>query len=116
MWQRKSASTLQAEVDSNNSWSADSLIPSDTIELELESLAPRNLPIRVSKLTAKVTGFLFPEANQWVPPKPVGEVAEKPKRKKKLAKDGEKSRRHRFKPPTDVVKLQDRLYLSLIHI
>lgn len=113
MWQRKSASTLQAEIDSNNSWSADSLIPSDTIELELESLAPRNLPIRVSKLTAKVTGFLFPEANQWVPPKPVGEVAEKPKRKKKLAKDGEKSRRHRFKPPTDVVKLQDRLYYLL---
>ena len=113
MWQRKSASTLQVEIDSANSWSVDSLVPPDTVELELESLTPRNLPIRVSKLTTKVTGFLFPEANQWVPPKPVGEVAETPKRKKKRDKNREKSQRHRFKPPSDVVKLQDRLYYLL---
>ena len=112
MWRRDSGSTMKAEIDEANSWSIDSLIPSDTHELSLESIAPRSIPIRVSKLTSKVTGFLFPEANQWTPPTPPS--ADRLAASKSRARSrSEKIKRHRIKPPNDVVKLQDRLYYLL---
>lgn len=111
MWQRGSNSELKAVIDEANSWSADSLIPKDSYELTLESIEPRSLPIKVPKLTAKVTGFLFPEANQWKPPaNPLG-TAQPKKRLTKKQRDA--IERHRIKPPSDVVKLQDRLYYLL---
>ncbi|MFK8111723.1 MAG: DEAD/DEAH box helicase [Rubripirellula sp.] len=113
MWQRDSASSLQAEIDTKNSWSIDSLVPEDTYSLDLKPIVPRSLPIRVSKLTTRTTGFLFPE-NQWVPPKaPANSVEPSPGDAKKKKKRMESLKRHRIKPPNDVVKLQDRLYYLL---
>ncbi len=121
MWQRDSASSLNVEFDEVNSWSIDSLTPSGTHELQLETLQPRSLPIRVSKLTAKVTGFLFPEASQWTPPSPPSdesasagpEHADKSGAKRKAKKRYATAKHYRIKPPNDVVKLQDRLYYLL---
>ncbi|MGI9472112.1 MAG: DEAD/DEAH box helicase [Rubripirellula sp.] len=108
MWKRDSESELRAEINEANSWSTDSLLPGGTHELNLDRIEPRSLPIRVSKLKATATGFLFPEANQWTPPAPVDA---KPQRtaKKRYAT----LQRHRIKPPNEVVKLQDRLYYLL---
>lgn len=113
MWRRNSASTLQAEIDQANSWSVDSLQPADTYSLELERLTPRSLPIRVSKLTTRVTGFMFPESNQWVPPQQKTGPAKPGGDQKKAKRRSDILRRHRIKPPNDVVKLQDRLYYLL---
>jgi SNF2 family DNA or RNA helicase len=110
MWQRDSASDLKVEIDEQHSWSVESLMPSDTYELSLETLAPRSLPIRVSALTPQSTGFLFPEANQWLPPKLPG--AGPTKRQTQKAKSP-KQKHNWIKPPNDVVKLQDRLYYLL---
>jgi SNF2 family DNA or RNA helicase len=111
MWRPERAHGLNVEIDEANSWSVDSLTPSDTCELSFEKLAPRSLPIRVSKLTTTVTGFLFPEANQWVPPKPA--AAADPAAEKQIKKRQKAIKRHRIKPPNDVVKLRDRLYYLL---
>jgi SNF2 family DNA or RNA helicase len=111
MWRRTGAPGLNVEIDEVNSWSIDSLRPAGTHELSLEKLAPRSLPIRVSKLTTTATGFLFPEANQWVAPKPPADAMTVTK--KQVKKRLEKIKHHRIKPPNDVVKLQDRLYYLL---
>jgi len=111
MWRRDSASSLNVEIDEALSWSSDSLTPAGTYELSLEQLAPRSLPIRVSKLTTTATGFLFPESNQWVPPAPP--AGAKSATKKRAQKRTEIIHRHRIKPPNDVVRLQDRLYYLL---
>ncbi len=111
MWRRDSSSSLTVEIDKASSWSSDSLTPSGTHELTLETLEPRSIPIRVSKLTATVTGFVFPEANQWTPPKPPADAKSASTRQ---ARQRFKTiERHRIKPPNDVVKLQDRLYYLL---
>ncbi len=118
MHPRIPASDMIAEIDSENSWCVDSLWPTETYEITLQRIEPRSLPIRVSPLTTRVTGFLFPEANQWTPPKlPSSESdaadsqangdAAKVRKKYKTIKH------HRIKPPNDVVKLQDRLYYLL---
>ncbi len=80
-------------------------------EFTLQPIESRSLPVRVPKLLPKVTGFLFPEANQWKPPA----TAAVPVAKKKcLTRQQRKTlARHRIKPPGDVVKLQDRLYYLL---
>tara|TARA_R110002073_G_scaffold64719_17_gene161965 strand:- start:217 stop:1935 length:1719 start_codon:yes stop_codon:yes gene_type:complete len=109
---------LNVEINSQASWCESDLVPTGTYELTIDAIEPRSLPIRVSPLTARVTGFLFPEANQWVPPnaKPAApgnesssvKIAEATKKKPKVDR-----KRHRIKPPNDVVKLQDRLYYLL---
>ncbi|TWU60767.1 ATP-dependent helicase HepA [Rubripirellula tenax] len=111
MFQRNSAPDLIAEIDEANSWSADSLVPSDTYALAIEPIAPRSLPIRVSPLTTRVTGFLFPEANQWTPPRPP--AAEDREQVENVRKRYKTIKHHRIKPPNDVVKLHDRLYYLL---
>ncbi len=73
-------------------------------------MQPCSLPIRMSKLTTGVSGFLFPEAQQWKPPQ------SKHRRTTKLreTKSANPQRKHcRIKPPDDVVKLRDRLYYLL---
>ena len=112
MWSRQSTS-LTAEIDVANSWSADDFVPADTFELSLEPLEPRNLPFRVSSLQAKATGFLFPEANQWILPKTAGDLKPSSQDRKIARKRVAKIKRHRIKPPKDIVKLQDRLYYLL---
>ncbi|EMI18648.1 SWF/SNF family helicase [Rhodopirellula maiorica SM1] len=109
---------LNVEINSQASWCESDLVPTGTYELAIDAIEPRSLPIRVSPLKARVTGFLFPEANQWVPPnaKPAApgnesnsvKIAEATKKKPKVDR-----KRHRIKPPNDVVKLQDRLYYLL---
>ncbi len=109
---------LNVEINSQASWHESDLVPTNTYELKIDAIEPRSLPIRVSPLTARVTGFLFPEANQWIPPnaKPAApgnessqvKIADATKKKPKVDR-----KRHRIKPPNDVVKLQDRLYYLL---
>ena len=108
MWKRHSASELRAEIDESNSWSTEALIPAVVQPLPLKPIQPKSLPLRVSKLTAKATGFLFPEANQWTPPVTASKKPNRKKRKRYTSLE-----RHRIKPPNEVVKLQDRLYYLL---
>ena len=108
MWKRHSASELRAEIDESNSWSTEALIPAGVQPLPLKPIQPKSLPLRVSKLTAKATGFLFPEANQWTPPVTASKKPNRKKRKRYTSLE-----RHRIKPPNEVVKLQDRLYYLL---
>ena len=108
MWKRHSASELRAEIDESNSWSTEALIPAVVQPLPLKPIQPKSLPLRVSKLTAKATGFLFPEANQWTPPVAPSQKPNRKKRKRYTSLE-----RHRIKPPNEVVKLQDRLYYLL---
>lgn len=98
-------------IDDANSWHSDSLTPAGTHTLAIEPIRPRSLPIRVSPLTTRVTGFLFPEANQWTPSRSpeIERKADKSKAKQRF----KTLQRHRIKPPHDVVKLQDRLYYLL---
>jgi len=109
---------FNVQIDESASWQPGDLIPADTYEITLESIEPRSLPIRVSPLRTRVTGFLFPEAVRWTPPAPPApetsaddgsiKIAEETKPKNRRPKN-----RHRIKPPSDVVKLQDRLYYLL---
>ena len=99
---------IVAVVNAMASGTLDSLLPEGTFELPWEALQPTSLPIRVSRLTTTTTGFIFPEAN--LSPSVVASPPSRPiKRKRQL----EALKRHRIKPPNDVIKLQDRLYYLL---
>ncbi|QDT06477.1 ATP-dependent helicase HepA [Rubripirellula lacrimiformis] len=114
MTPRHDHSGITAQIDLANSWSADSLVPSDTYELSFDAIKPRSLPIRVSPLKTRVTGFMFPEANQWIPPKPPpSQTSEDKEAIEKVRRRYKTIKHHRVKPPNDVVKLQDRLYYLL---
>ncbi len=85
-----------------------SLRPRGTFELPVTLTAPDSLPVRLAKLTAGASGFLFPQTGQGAATKEVQRSGRQaPKRK------FAKLKRHRIKPPNDVVKLQDRLYYLL---
>ena len=108
-----SHSTFPVVIDTDHSWTCESLMPRDTYEMDLGSIQPRSLPIRLPKIEAKVTGFVFPESDRWKSPSGASP-------KTKPAADQSASRakrsvgsRHRIKPPGDIVKLQDRLYYLL---
>jgi SNF2 family DNA or RNA helicase len=101
---------LSTEIDSANSWIASDWVPKGTYELPLDPIEPRSIPIRVSKITTRATGFLFPEAGQWLPPKIPGAANIEPAKANKRSKP---SKRTRIKPPGDIVKLQDRLFYLL---
>jgi len=76
--------------------------------LEFDPLQAKSISIRVSPITAKASGFLFPESKQALPPTT---PKAKPKSTKRIKIDP--SKRHRIRPPKDIVKLQDRLYYLL---
>ncbi|QDT12628.1 DEAD/DEAH box helicase [Planctomycetes bacterium K23_9] len=106
---------LDIQIDAQSSWHCDSLTPSDTYEISLDRIELRSIAIRVPKLTSKVNGFIFPEAQQWLPQKPApsdGETEPKPRPKRKRGRQ-EIAKHSRIKPPKDIVKLQDRLYYLL---
>ncbi|TWU44074.1 ATP-dependent helicase HepA [Novipirellula aureliae] len=114
---------FNVQIDESASWQRNDLIPADTYEIKLDSIELRSLPIRVSPLKTRVTGFLFPEAACWTPPAlPAAEtsdedaaikIAEETCPKSQPPKNRRPKNRHRIKPPSDVVKLQDRLYYLL---
>lgn len=110
--QREAKTDLVAEIDPANSWQRESMFSVETSELACEKIAPVSIPIRLPKLNTKVRGFLFPDAARWIPPKdpsqPSGEAATKQRPKRDPSK-----KHNRIKPPSDIVKLQDRLYYLL---
>ncbi len=112
MWQKSFTGEFAVSIDEANSWSTESLVPQQTAELELPDLQPLSLPIRVSKLTTTVSGFVFPEAQQWLPPTENRSEESRVKKKKKPVDRAAKNY-CRIKPPNDVVKLHDRLYYLL---
>ncbi len=106
---------LEVQIDDANSWHSDALEPEGTYEITLERIELRSISIRLPKLSSKVNGFLFPEAKQWLPAKPVGDDAsasDKPRKRPQRGR-GEIAKHSRIKPPKDIVKLQDRLYYLL---
>lgn len=109
----KSPGHLEVQIDETLSWTDEALQPAGTYELPLDPLQPKACPIKWPKLSPKVTGFFFPAAGAWTPPKSP-EGSDREAAKPKLAKPREKPvKRTRIKPPNDVVKLQDRLYYLL---
>ena len=108
---RKHVGDLNVSIDDRNSWCIGDWISDDLVELNCEELEPRALAIRVGKITTKSSGFVFPEGKDWVPPSPPSD--KKTVASKKNRKRGSGQKHTRIKPPTDVVKLQDRLYYLL---
>ncbi len=127
----KRSSSLVAEWDEIHSWSSASLVPADVYSMPIEPLAPRAISIRVTPLTTRCTGFMFPEASQWILPKqhhaaPIAGRIKPDVAAAALARDeaaGDDAdgvgavkrspRRSRIHPPREIVKLQDRLYYLL---
>ena len=96
------------EMDAAASGENSSLQPTGTFELPITLAAPDSLPVRLTKLTTTASGFLFPQVGEATSTNDVQRSGRRtPKRK------FAKLKRHRIKPPNDVVKLQDRLYYLL---
>ena len=106
---------LNVQIDDQHSWHGDDLKPVDTYEISLERIEIRSISIRVPKLKSKVTGFVFPEAHQWLPVKQSKDTDADSagKRRRRGRKRDETIKHARIKPPKDIVKLQDRLYYLL---
>jgi SNF2 family DNA or RNA helicase len=107
----RKAGAIEVRIDEALSWTAESLVPADTVSLAAERIATRCVPVRLPPLRTRAQGFVFPEAP--TPPESfrrsataAGRPSEKPSR-------GGEDRRKRIKPPHDVVKLHDRLYYLL---
>lgn len=105
-------SELTAEIDALHSWVGHPLAEPDVCSLSADEIQPVSIPIRLPKLTTRTRGFLFPDAARWIPPvtpSPPAADGDEPKKRKR-----DPSRKHnRIKPPSDIVKLQDRLYYLL---
>ncbi len=99
-------------------------MPAGATAWELPSLEVRAIPIRLKAIPVKTTGFQFPESPLWqVPREPVESAAPEASAAVSVAggaaaaaEDDPACRPRkltRFRPPADVVKLQDRLYYML---
>ena len=106
------SSELAASIDESVSWSSSPFPAPDICSLSLPSIAPVAIPIRLPKLKTQTRGFIFPDAARWVPPTQASNQASSRKIKKQRQGDGHR-KHHRIKPPSDIVKLQDRLYYLL---
>lgn len=105
---------MGCEIDSSLEFFSDQLAVRDTHSLDLPDLPVRSLPIKLSLIKPKSTGFMFPGGGGWTPPKPAaGEQISPEEKKRKLKKIRAAGCRHRIKPPGDIVKLQDRLFYVL---
>ncbi|QDT59031.1 ATP-dependent helicase HepA [Stieleria bergensis] len=113
----RAASDLVAAVDTSRSWHVDDVLQAELCEYELAALETMALPIRLPKIQAKCRSFVFPEAAAWTPPanpKPKANTPPIPADDQKREKPQKgKNKHHRIKPPSDIVKLQDRLYYML---
>ncbi|MEM1069700.1 MAG: DEAD/DEAH box helicase [Planctomycetota bacterium] len=108
----KQHGSLDVEIDWQHSWCHDQLVPDGTLELTIDDLAPRALPIRIPKLETRCVGFQFPQSGHWTAPAAV-DTPKSAKKTKPRTKTSTPVRRHRIKPPNEVVKLQDRLFYLL---
>ena len=104
---------LVAEIDSQHSWHIDSLLKIETHALDIPTIEAVSIPIRVPKLKTKVSGFLFPDSTHWMPAKNQPEAATNVARNPKRSASSKKKKHNRIKPPSDIVKLQDRLFYLL---
>ncbi len=113
---------LSAELDLAHSWTVDSLASDDVYTMPIDSLSARAIAVRLTPLTTRATGFLFPEASQWILPKKNDTVSVagriRPDVGQAMAAPDENTskrppRRSRIQPPREIVKLQDRLYYLL---
>ncbi|WP_372898625.1 DEAD/DEAH box helicase [Stieleria sp.] len=109
------ASELVAAIDPVHSWVADSMFPAEVCGLELPTIEPVSIPIRLPKLVTQARGFQFPDSARWIPPQTAS--PDKSARPPAAGESKQKSKPHRkhnrIKPPSDIVKLQDRLYYLL---
>ncbi|QDV87317.1 DEAD/DEAH box helicase [Planctomycetes bacterium TBK1r] len=109
------ASELVAAIDPVHSWVADSMFPTEVCGLELPTIEPVSIPIRLPKLVTQARGFQFPDSARWIPPQTAS--PDKSARPPAAGESKQKSKAHRkhnrIKPPSDIVKLQDRLYYLL---
>ncbi|MDV6034259.1 MAG: DEAD/DEAH box helicase [Phycisphaera sp. RhM] len=109
------ASDLVAAIDPVHSWVADSMFPIEVCALDLPTIETVSIPIRLPKLVTQARGFQFPDAARWIPPQTAS--ADKSARPPAAGESKQKSKPHRkhnrIKPPSDIVKLQDRLYYLL---
>ncbi len=108
---------LVATLDDANSWSVKDLVPSGTHTLDIEPIRPRSVTIRATSLKCRATGFVFPEGSHWQLPNDTtsnsGNADASAQKRKRPKKDRPARTSTRIRPPSDVVKLQDRLYYLL---
>ncbi|PAY16760.1 helicase [Rhodopirellula sp. SM50] len=109
------ASELVAAIDPVHSWVADSMFPTEVCGLDLPTIEPVSIPIRLPKLVTQARGFQFPDAARWIPPQTASpDNASRPPAAGQSTQKSKPQRKHnRIKPPSDIVKLQDRLYYLL---
>lgn len=108
-----SAGDLAAEIDPVNSWFADTHLRPEVCSLSVPEIKPVALPIRLPKLTTKTRGFMFPDAARWIPPTGIQAPTAYQGATVKKRKFDPNKKHNRIKPPSDIVKLQDRLYYLL---
>lgn len=104
---------LAAEIDRANSWTTQSLLSPQVCSLPVPEIEPIAIPIRLPKLEARTRGFLFPDAARWIPPMATVENASANRAVVRKGKKNSNGKHSRIKPPSDIVKLQDRLYYLL---
>ena len=106
---------LQPEIDPESSFTLGPGGFAESVEIvePWRAVKPqvKTIPVRPPKLKVDVRGFVFPGGGGWTP-KPTPEAAgqdddAEPKVRKRSTK------RHRVKPPRDIVKLKDRLFYVL---
>ncbi len=93
--------------------------------IQWPALEVQSLPIRLSPLDVKTTGFIFPEAPTWQPPQAVAKSHAGTDRQSNAngvkniaeftpkAPPKKRATLTRIRPPADVIKLKDRLYYLL---
>ncbi len=109
------ASELVAAIDPVHSWVAESMFPVEVCGLDLPTSETVSIPIRLPTLVTQARGFQFPDSARWIPPQTAS--PDKSARPAAAGESKQKSKPHRkhnrIKPPSDIVKLQDRLYYLL---
>nr|WP_236649689.1 DEAD/DEAH box helicase [Rhodopirellula sp. SM50] len=91
------------------------MFPTEVCGLDLPTIEPVSIPIRLPKLVTQARGFQFPDAARWIPPQTASpDNASRPPAAGQSTQKSKPQRKHnRIKPPSDIVKLQDRLYYLL---
>jgi SNF2 family DNA or RNA helicase len=85
------------------------LLDVDSLEVPIPTQEIRTIPIRLSPLTIKTSGFIFPEGSTWNPPSTAG-----PRQATRSKTTSKRPKSYtRIRPPADVIKLKDRLYFLL---
>ncbi|MEM6470154.1 MAG: DEAD/DEAH box helicase [Planctomycetota bacterium] len=114
------APSLVASLNHDASWSREESAPvAELTSLTLDHIEPICIPVRPRKLTAKVRGYAFPGSEKWlapwsdVPTSTTSKARTKNQSKETRTESGQRPKYHRIKPPSDIVKLQDRLFYLL---